>query len=290
MTDFEGLERLQRLRADGAITDEEFATAKARLLSPNKVGISFPAMAGLAAVLILAAALVYWVIQTGASPSATESENATSFNGNVSAQNDVVEEPRAPNDPKALYRWATSPKVIGLNPDYLEKRLGVPREKSGGFWTFDVASCPIFYWVKGSEILSFSAPVTEQCQPNGVTHRTTFGNVLAKASHGQYFADCISNCGNAADPDIELLYPGARVNGFIDESFSSTSLLGANGDPFELWTREVRRARGVPEDDFSSDPEAFSCVSNPSARVAASLRNAKIQMVRIGRDLHANCS
>lgn len=291
MNNFENLERLQKLRESGALTEAEFQDQKEQLLSPSRGSLNIPILIAVVVGIILLAALI-WTI----SGDVTEREITTAETNFESENTEALTEPNSVQTngdsftaPSDRYKWATSTDVIGLNPSYLESKLGPARNKDAESLTYDLDGCIILYSVKKSEIVMLNAVVTEQCHPNGVTEKTTFGQVMAKASGGKFVADCVYSCGNLYDPDIELYYSGYRANQFIDESFSTQSFNGASGDPLGDWADAILKANGLSIQDTPSSFDIFNCVTNPPAQVANALKNARIETISLGRNLRDNC-
>lgn len=301
MTYLDQLERLNKLRECGVLSDEEFRAEKAKLLAKENEIRRFGSPAAWAPIIgaiVLAAAiaalLVYGPVfesskQQGDSRSAEP--NAIVSTPEPSLSDDVVGASSA-QPSEGSYAWATSSAVIGINPAYLEARLGPAREKSPHHMDFQLGRCAIYYTVAGSEITSLTAHVDEACHPNGITPQTTFGELL-RNGHGRYRADCIEGCGNAADPTIEVFFEGARAQQYISESYWSASLDNGGGgslDPMRMWAMAIRRAHGLAESEVPPDFNIFSCVANPSPDVAAALANVRVEGVTLGRNLHPNCS
>lgn len=187
-------------------------------------------------------------------------------------------------------KWV-SPAVIGINPAYLEARLGPAREKGDGHLTVDVAGCEVFYTTEGSEIISFYTDVNNECNPVGdatpITSQTRFSDIARAADWGQVFADCLYSCGNAADPSMGLYYRGSRATQFIDVIYSSS--YGAMDDAFNIWEQAIRRANGLNEHDSPEDLGIFNCVYDPPPPVVRSMAEVRVQTVIVGRNLRQHC-
>jgi hypothetical protein len=191
------------------------------------------------------------------------------------------------NSPAAGFQWAMSSSVIGLNPAFIEAKLGPAREKSDDNLIFEVEGCVVSYSVKGTRIVSASSVVNSKCQPviNGrkITPEMTFGSLIG--GYSKIISTCIFSCGNAYDPTIDVYTPGYHANGFIDVIYQ-----GGYGDvsdsAMHRWANAIRRQHGVADDDFkNSSDEWFSCVSDPPLDVANLMRAEHVSGVTIGREI-----
>ncbi|MDP9472516.1 MAG: SHOCT domain-containing protein [Chloroflexota bacterium] len=276
MDDLDRLERLDRLRQRGALTEEEFQAQKARLLGgqvpPGRPQDVRWLWAAIPLIVLLLAALATFGL--GRSEPQIAAKAAAIGAGTAAARDPMnpltrsgdETSPVLPASASQPYAMATSTAVIGVNPAYLEAKLGPAREKGRGFMTFEVAGCLVHYDVEESKITSFSADVSDHCHPavhgDPVTPRTSFGQLLREASWGGFRADCIDACGNAADPSIELFYPGSRASQFMEVSYEA-SRHEQIGQAMDRWEQHIRRQRGLAEFEMPADLETFSCVDAP---------------------------
>lgn len=183
--------------------------------------------------------------------------------------------------------WATSNEIIGLNPDYVEQRLGVPKIKAAGRLIFEVNGCEVTYLTEGSSIQTMIVDVSENCHPNiggsKITPETTFGSLdQPNSGNGDYIAWCLTSCGNAADPTIELHYPGYRANGFISISYHTNWVQSDNA--ITLWERAIRRREGLNEFEYPTDYRVFRCVSNPPVEISRLLSEMTVTSVWVSID------
>ncbi|WP_181815811.1 hypothetical protein [Alteripontixanthobacter maritimus] len=106
---------------------------------------------------------------------------------------------------------------------------------------FELGSCTVYYWSAGSRITGFTVDVGPSCSPTirgtRIGPRTTFGKILNRDNLGQFTADCIYSCGNAADPVVGLTYRASHATGFISVQYSTSA--DQSDEAIELWEREV---------------------------------------------------
>ena len=296
MVDLGQLEKLNDLREKGALTDEEFQAEKQRLFHLDKQRPKNPHYALIAALVIMAlafviAAFLFTVNDVEQLPAAVPSPVATGVpTETVSDARSVAAEAETPQ--VGSYQWSVSPEIVGLNSAFVERKLGVAKQKFRTIWTFEVDGCEVTYWLKGPEIRSLSTDVTGKCQPivDGVkiTPRTSFSSLMKKA---ELFSSCIGgDCGNAADPTIDLLSSGTHINQFIDVKYQGR-YSDVTSKAIDQWASAIKRQHGLSDDDYDNiDFEWFNCISNAPADVVSTMRQEVVTAVWIGRDLNEHCS
>lgn len=294
-TDLDRLERLSRLRESGALTDEEFETKKHEILSasqepktslPRWVLWAFGA-AGLAS---LAAVIGLW-----AGSSATETVSGADAAA-VTAKPMASIEPEstptpAPPSPAELLAFATSENAIGMTPAFLEQKLGTPKEKRPTSVVYEIAGCTITYWSDDDEVTTFFFDVTRSCRVmvrgTRIGPDTTFGEIARKARGGILTASCLANCGNAADPTIDLRYPAIRAYNNVGVSFSSD--YDQASDTLDLWDKAVRKQRGLDEFGPTDDSDAFNCAIDPPQSVRRLADRLKVRTVWVQNGEDRGC-
>lgn len=301
MTDYDKLEQLNRLRETGALTIDEFEQEKVKLLSQGVDGKLPPKR--LRNVLIVGGAIFIAAVVLVASGffKGTEQPEPASASmplapTNLESSPTSAKEYEGPNaDDRAVMSldWAFSPDVLGLNPVFVESKLGPAKTKSKSMWTFDVQGCDVTYVVSANEITSATSPVNDKCHPKvdsrKLTAQTTFAELGVETADIR--ASCLSMCGNAYDPTIDFYKAGYRANNYIEVLYRS-----AYGDAqyaaSEIWRKDIRIAHGFgPEGSESDDAEWFTCVTSPSKAVAAALGPEHISSVVIGFNIgdNGNC-
>ncbi|GLK44983.1 MULTISPECIES: hypothetical protein [Novosphingobium] len=209
----------------------------------------------------------------------------TEFDGSAAP----VEAPAAASDPQpgATLDWAFREGVIGLNPSFVESKLGPAKSKTSTDWTFEVQGCNVSYGIKGSEITSVSTFVKKGCLPKvgsrTITSETTFAQL--GAASGIIRTSCLWSCGNSYDPTIDLFQNGYHANNFIDVLYQSR-FGDAQDRASELWQQSIRVAHGIgPEDYDGQDSDWFQCVAGPPAPVLTAIGPEHVGYITMGRDL-----
>lgn len=300
MSKIEQFERLHQLKENGALTDAEFQAEKQKLILGKKEAGSgrwrlFAAAAGVGVVVIGGAIVATGHSSPNATPTSAPMTSASTVGGDSgeggSAKPAMVDEAGA-DSAAATLQFAVSPEAIGANPGYLEQRFGVPKVKTKYQLVFEVSGCRVDYGVEGNAVSSIDADVTASCQPTvqgvKITPSTTYGQIHRKAPSGTYIASCLSGCGNAADPTVDLSYPGSRSNQFLGIHYSAG--YDQVSSALERWDKAVRAERGLGEFDTPDDYEAFSCVAGPPDDVSAQLEKVRVRHIQIREEVDvASC-
>jgi hypothetical protein len=297
MPDLGKLEQLNRLRESGALTQEEFDREKAAILAAGDGKAPNHALKIAITVAVLAVVVIVTIVvgrnasvtgnQVGQQPASEPSTLVTNEQDIEPVENTTAPvAPVAEIAPSPTLEWAFSEQIIGLNPTYVEGKLGPAKSKGGGSWEFDVKGCTVTYTVAKSEITSASTFAKAGCQPKvmgtTITSQTTFGQL--KGSYDVIRSSCIENCGNAADPTIELYKPGFHANNFIEVVYTSRYGEGQQ-KAMDLWVTAIRMAHGKDPEDFDASYEWFQCVFKPDASVVRALAPEQVGYVTIGRNL-----
>lgn len=294
MVDLNRLEKLQELRQSGALSDDEFLVQKERLFASESQPSSQPKIIlvlGGIALVVISITLGYLAAQRETEPYSRALANNTPDTDapDLAVPIEPATDPRAKAAPAAVgFQWAMNSTVIGLNPAFVESKLGVAKKKSANALIFDVEGCQVDYGVEGNKIVSAHSDVSGRCQPvidgRKVTPSTTFGSVAG--TYSKLISDCIFSCGNAADPTIDLYTAGYHANGFIDVIYHG-GYSDISSEAMDQWANAIRRQHGVADDDWSnSNFEWFSCVTDAPLDVSKPMRAERVRGVTIGRDIN----
>lgn len=288
---YERLERLHRLRESGALSDREFEVEKARLLAGGGDGAAAAQMIVVVLALLGVAAILYFALrQPAETTAAAPSSNELVADGNMAATDATMTLTNAaapaPQAPPSNYRWATSAAIIGANPDFVERRLGPPREKSGGRMLYSVDGCTITYYLAGTEVTSFAAQVSRKCNPSldgigrTVTSTTRLGD-LARNGPIIHSATCVYMCGNAREPFVFTRVEGSHASSGIGIHFEAIE----DGDILLPWSDHIYAVNGLRKGEYVDNPDIFRCPANPPPRVARNIERLRVDTVRVGRGL-----
>lgn len=289
------LERLSRLRESGALTQEEFQQQKSLILTPAVprpsrrlwpiYAVGIPLTAAVAAVAF--ANFIWSSRQTArAAPAAAIPAVVQSLESASKAEKQTADTARATPEPSSEgnLRFATSFEVIGLNPAYLDSRLGVPRESTSWSRVYDIGGCRLNYSVRSNRIDGFLVQISPTCQPTvqglKVSPRTTFGSILRRINGGEYFATCLGGCGTVAEPTIDLVYESSRATRHISVHYIAEYWQIA--DEFQIW-KDV--SRSIYGNDYVFLDEGRSAPS----RIIPMLARAKVNSISVRCDYPHIC-
>ncbi|MFM7028531.1 MAG: hypothetical protein ACKOXK_07645 [Chakrabartia sp.] len=218
-------------------------------------------------------------------PATTSSTDATNESA-LAPKSPSAPAAKAPGKNDKLLQFATSNEVIGMNPDYVEKQLGIPRSKSDRSLEYNIDSCQISYSVEGTAITGFSVSLGPQCAPTidgeRVSNKTSFGDLLRRASGGEISATCLTSCGNAADPTILLSYGGYHYNNFIGVTYYTD--YSQAGDALSAWETAVRKSLGLSASDYIDDYTPFLDAKNPPSQIKNQILRMKVTDIYVKRD------
>lgn len=112
---------------------------------------------------------------------------------------------------------------------YFEHIAGPPWKRSGKFRIYKVAGCVVTAGVESDEVRSIKVGLSPKCSFNLQTfipnleskpppaYQLTFGNFdQLSQGGGQFYSDCITDCGNAADPLVWQHWQGSRADSSIE--------------------------------------------------------------------------
>ena len=163
----------------------------------------------------------------------------------------------APAQPGALAQVLRMDN-IGRRIDIFERAAGAPVDARENWSSYLVESCPVEVTTKNGMVEWISiefigAGCRVDLQPLISVSRVlaadapiTFGEFEAiQHLQAQYIYPCGGmNCGNAFEPTLDAVFPGARVNNFVDVVGSSRFTREGDFDVLFAWKREVQKQFG----------------------------------------------
>lgn len=184
-------------------------------------------------------------------------------------------------------------EMLGSNLRYFESVAGVARTSAGDSHTYRVQGCEITATAGGGTVNTLRMELSPTCQadlnsfigdfapPAG--NDLTFG-AMAESTGGylEFYASCLSMCGNAADPSAYALWQGPRAIGFTEVLLEvvlagDDSLAAAN-----QWEAAMHKAKG---EDFVMETR-FNCERSFDEVAQHSFKNVKVNAVTIGTELY----
>lgn len=157
--------------------------------------------------------------------------------------------------------------MLNVQVAYLEKTLGPAKRvtpwRSWQVREYTVDACKLFAWAQKGNVLQYELPLTGKCQANlsqlvrnqKTTRDLTVGSFADSPLTAR--ADCISMCGNAADPVVTFLWEGAHVDNFLKIALSVTLATEPAIDAADKWGKAMTAKEGS---DFVTDAK-FNCTN-----------------------------
>jgi len=200
-----------------------------------------------------------------------------------------------------LLGQVVQPVMIGASLQYLESLTGPPLNLSfdGGERVYMVDGCSVTAAVGGDEhklVTSLRLEIAQGCDVDvgkflphvGETEamlvsEMTYGSFDALiGGEGGYFADCLSGCGNAAEPLVYRHWLGARSDDFLEVKLEVALVEDATLVAAGLWRKAMEKAEG---EDWVIDTK-FNCAPQKYGDVARqAFATIQPQAITIGRDL-----
>lgn len=183
------------------------------------------------------------------------------------------------------------PETLGVQVAYLEKNVGPAWKVQGNDRLYKIGACVLTLTTHKGQVTAMTMDVSAQCNPNlqafvGSAQPVkafpqTFGSLQKFMGDGEYAADCLELCGNAADPNLYMISRGYHANNFIDVQFTSVLVDNASIDASMAWADALKKQHG---EDYVVDTK-FNCDASKDAQAIRYLASAKVTQVTVGRDL-----
>ena len=215
-----------------------------------------------------------------------------------SAQAPTVAPAPAPAQPAAQARRVIdqlfSTETIGMNLAYVEKIAGPAMRSEFHRHQFRADGCDITLVSDEADkvIESVEIDIAPSCnlslksvlnvsegQPDIKLGDLTFGG-FEPLLDSRYYADCLTLCGNAADPVVYLEAKGSRLTNFINYSVQAPMVDGKVLDATAAWRDAMVKAESedyVLDTRFNCEPDRFRNV------ISTGLRNARPTVFSFGR-------
>ena len=192
-----------------------------------------------------------------------------------SAQAPTVALAPAPAQPTAQAKRVIdqlfSTETIGMNLAYAQKIAGPAMRSEFHRHQFRTDGCDITLVSDEADkvIESVEIDIAPSCNLS-----------LKSVLNSRYYADCLTLCGNAADPVVYLEAKGSRLTNFINYSVQAPMVDGKVLDATAAWRDAMVKAESddyVLDTRFNCEPDRFRNV------ISAGLRNARPTVFSFGR-------
>lgn len=283
MTKIDELERLEKLREKGSLTEEEFAQAKRALLN-KKSRASILATAAVALLAVIAVATIWLVIRPKEIQLRTEqgrfSASAAQNTDSAMTTEEEKSQPAVPpTAPKSKYQQLVSTTLIGGNLPFFESISGPARQVIGDGHRYEIDGCDVWVETEGATIKSITSEISGRCNPD-LGYQLNGRTLAQAASHfgnGRYSASCLRSCGNAVDPSYSLEIDGYHANNWISYRFEGMADSDGDYDRLFAWAAKMERERG---EDYVIMGR-YHCDNRYASEAASAIRDFRVTSVTI---------
>lgn len=187
------------------------------------------------------------------------------------------------------------PEMISADLAYFEQVTGPARNTYRNRKTYKVDSCKVTATIFNSSVRSLHLDLSPKCTfnlnrflPNfhgkfPAPHIMTFGQFDAvSGGNGQFMADCLTMCGNAADPVVYEYWYGSRADLMLEVLLEVVQVSGPALSAADKWQDAMERSEGQ---DWVIDTK-FNCSRTKYDQVAhQAFRGVTISAITIGYDI-----
>ncbi|WP_339914420.1 SHOCT domain-containing protein [uncultured Brevundimonas sp.] len=286
MSKIDKLEQLDRLKASGALTDQEFIAAKAKLLESREIPVTL--IIGAALLVVISAGLGTWLYARPPSNDQPSSQATQNPNPSILPSADQASPVNVALDattvPHSRIDRLFIPSLVHGNLPFFEAISGPAKQVFGSSRSYEIDGCAIWLEMKGQEIQSITTSISNQCNPSSLGF-TLNGKTLAQAAQrfgeGRYSASCLRSCGNAVEPSYTLEIDGYHANNWISYSFDSQPNGDRDYDRLNVWESKMEAAEGEDYVIMSR----FNCDQRYGADARRAIQGFKIKSVTISNGL-----
>lgn len=179
-------------------------------------------------------------------------------------------------------------KMLGKSQAHFETIAGAPQESYGDDRVFDVQGCLITATIKSGKVSALSMEPSETCQPDLASFIGEYapkpGQKIIPAAFDSgltYTADCLTDCGNAADPWVYASWTAPRAAGGMEVMLGFVQAGGDALDAADKWATQMEKAEGK---DYLLNNK-FNCDARYNSVAEAAFRNVAATSVKVGFNL-----
>ncbi|MGS1108231.1 hypothetical protein ACVCNH_18400 [Achromobacter anxifer] len=179
-------------------------------------------------------------------------------------------------------------KMLGKSQAHFETIAGAPQESYGDDRVFDVQGCLITATIQSGKVSALSMEPSETCRPDLASFigesAPKPGQKLTPAAFGSnltYTADCLTDCGNAADPWVYASWTAPRAAGGREVMLGFVQAGDEALDAAEKWAMQMEKAEGK---DYLLNNQ-FNCDARYNDVAAAAFKNVIATSVKVGFNL-----
>ncbi|MEN5168057.1 hypothetical protein ABE444_00665 [Brevundimonas pondensis] len=195
--------------------------------------------------------------------------------------------------PAATGEAVSIDQMLGVQVAYLESKLGPARTVQDKERTYEIGDCTVRVSAEGGEVVGYAVPMTPACSTQALATlkdydlpqkiNLTMGEFAAARGNADFKADCLTLCGNAADPWVYLESAGPRASPGIRASAVMVS--DATIDASFRIRDAIKAAKG---EDYVIDT-TFNCSADFDQMAVRELKNVRIDEIEVGYVPYAGC-
>ncbi|WP_415289275.1 hypothetical protein RSD66_05355 [Brevundimonas sp. S1H14] len=199
----------------------------------------------------------------------------------------------APAAASAASGAPTIDQMMGVQVAYLESKLGPARTVQDKQRTYEIGDCTVRVSADGGEVVGYAVPMTPVCSTQALAALKdydlpqkidlTMGEFAAARGNVDFKADCLTLCGNAADPWVHLESAGPRATPGIRASAVMVS--DATIDASFRIRDAIKAAKG---EDYVIDT-TFNCSADFDQLAIRELKTVRIDEIEVGYVPYGGC-
>jgi len=177
-------------------------------------------------------------------------------------------------------------RTMGVQVAYLESKLGPARTVQDKDRTYEIGGCTVRIRAEGGEVVGYAVPMTPACSAQALAvlkdydlpqkMDLTMGEFAAARGNVDFKADCLTLCGNAANPWLYLESAGPRVSPGVRASAVMVS------DPTIDAAFRIRDAiKAAKGEDYVIDT-TFNCSAEFDQMAVRELKTVRIDEIEVG--------
>lgn len=176
--------------------------------------------------------------------------------------------------------------MMGVQLAYLESKLGPARTVMGDERTYEIGACRVRVLADGDEVGGYAVPMTEVCSSQAMAAlkafdlpqklNLTMGEFATSRDNTKFKSDCLTLCGNAADPWVYLESDGLRAMPGI-----RAGAIQVSSPTIDAAFRIRDAIKAKKGEDYVVDT-TFNCTSEFDAVARRELKDVRIDEIEVG--------
>lgn len=182
--------------------------------------------------------------------------------------------------------------MLDTNQRYFESIAGIPRQSSGDQHLFRISGCNITATIQNDSVTALRLELTPGCQADltsflGESFAPPAGQPLTVGSFQQaagdlsFYSDCLSLCGNAAEPSAYAHWEGPHAVNFREVMLEVVLAGDAALEASNRWQQQMIAAKG---EDWVMETR-FNCERDFDGQAQQSFANVEVNAISIGSGL-----